>query len=184
MGMKRQNPLLQLIEGGLIVFAGGAIVKMAVEHFVGGSPPQRMVEGIGLLAGVGALYGGWGLWLRKQGDALQSPAIRSEAEHILSDVKTTWGVIIGGGIAGFSGYSWIDSVVALGVAIHVVWIGISLIRESVFVLMDQAVDKQVEKKIWETLRTFEGRVVGAHHIRTRSTGSRIFWISIWLWIPT
>ncbi len=173
-GHEKAESFAAMVEGGLIVFAGGAIVMAVMERLMEGGAPRNMVEGMGYLAGVAVGYALWGLWLRRQGMIHGSPAIRAEAEHILSDVKTTLGVVGGGWLAGMTGYGWLDGVVALGVAGHIVWIGIRLIRESVFVLMDQAVEEEVERKIWEVLRSFEGRIAGAHHLRTRFTGSRLF----------
>ncbi len=173
-GHEKAESFAAMVEGGLVVFAGGAIVKQVADAWMTGRSLANMVEGMTVLAVLAGAYALWGWWFLREGKDRHSPAIRAEGQHILSDVKTTLAVVVGGWLMVATGISWLDGLVALGVAIHIVWIGVRLIRESVMVLMDQAVEEAVEEKIWEVLRSFEGRIVGAHHLRTRSTGRRLF----------
>lgn len=173
-GHEKAESFAAMVEGGLVVFAGGAIVKEVMDAWAHGNSPRHLLEGMAVLAVLAGAYALWGGWLLREGGRRHSPAIRAEAQHILSDVKTTLAVVVGGWLTVATGFRWVDSLVALGIAVHIVWIGIRLIRESVMVLMDQAVEEEVEARIWEILRTFEGKIEGAHHLRTRFTGSRLF----------
>jgi len=173
-GHEKAESFAAMIEGGLVVFAGGAIVTQVAELWMTGQPLQNMMEGMTVLAVLAGAYALWGGWLLREGRNRHSPAIQAEAQHILSDVKTTLAVVVGGWLVAATRITWLDSLVALGVAMHIAWIGFKLIQESVTVLMDQAVEEGVEEKIWEVIRSFEGRIVGAHHLRTRTTGRQLF----------
>ena len=135
-------------EGFLILLAAGSIAYTAIERFL---HPQALEDvGVGLLVSVVAslinLFAA--RELLKAGLAYNSITLEADARHLLTDVWTSVGVIIGVGLVWVSGWLWLDPLLALLVAANIVWTGWQLLHRSASGLMDEAIPKeQIEAEI-------------------------------------
>lgn len=124
-------------EGGLIAFASLVIAVEAVRAMTRGETLHQLDVGAAVMVGAGVLNILLGLHLRAVGHKYKSEALTASGLHVMSDVWTTTGVIIGLGIVYFTGLSWIDPLVALLVAIQLGYSGYKIVRKSAGALMDE-----------------------------------------------
>jgi cation diffusion facilitator family transporter len=125
-------------EGGLIVLAGAAILWGAVPALWAPAPLTNLEAGLVLTAAAGAVNLGLGYFLIRVARRTGSLALEADGRHVLSDSITTGGVLVGLAIVRVTGWAWVDPVVAIVVAVHLLRVGTSLARHAVANLMDQA----------------------------------------------
>jgi cation diffusion facilitator family transporter len=126
------------VEGALIIVAALLITAQAVRELVGGGVPQRLDTGLALVAGASLLNGALGLHLLAVGKRTGSLALVADGRHVLTDVWTSAGVIVGLLAVRFTGAVWLDPAVALAVAANIVREGMRLLKQAVGGLMDEA----------------------------------------------
>ncbi|WP_027882053.1 cation diffusion facilitator family transporter [Meiothermus rufus] len=169
-----------VLEGVLIVLAALAIVREAWPRLVSPAPVQEL--GLGLLFSLAAssLNAALGWFLLVRGRKARSPAVIADGKHILTDVLTSLGVLVGVGLAWLSGWWILDPLLAIGVAGNILWVGWRLVRDSVGGLMDEALPAQELADIRLALNralqglASEGKVLEVHDLRTRRAGPRTF----------
>lgn len=169
-----------VVEGVLIVLAALAIVREAWPRLLA----PRAIEGlnIGLLVALGAsgINALLGWFLIRSGRKARSPAVVADGQHILADVLTSVGVLVGIGLAWISGWWVLDALLAIAVAVNILWVGWRLVRDSVGGLMDESVSEAELTEIRNVLNytledlATEGRVLEIHDLRTRRAGPRTF----------
>jgi cation diffusion facilitator family transporter len=96
------------------------------------------------------------------------------AQHLLTDVWTSAGVLAGVGLVAWTGWNRIDPCVALLVAANIVWTGVGIVRRSVGGLMDQALPKKEQETLRQVLRKFELDGIQFHDLRTRQSAAHRF----------
>jgi cation diffusion facilitator family transporter len=169
-GHHKAEYLAAVIEGVLIVLAAIAILRAAYQAWY--MPPVLALTapGIGLNVLAGLLNAGWALILIRKGRALRSPALVADGWHLVSDVVSSVGVLIGLGVVVVTGATWLDTLFSMAVAYYVLWAGWRLLRASMSGLMDESAKADVA----ETIRTvIAGNADGAlqvHDLRTRVAG--------------
>lgn len=126
------------VEGALIIVAAVLIGVQALRDLVGGGAPERLDVGMVLVAGASVLNGGLGLHLLRTGRRTQSIALVADGRHILTDVWTSGGVLLGLVAVTLTGWVWLDPVVALAVAANIVREGWKLVQRAVGGLLDEA----------------------------------------------
>jgi cation diffusion facilitator family transporter len=126
------------VEGALIVVAAVLIGVQALRDLVTGSVPQRLDTGIALVAGASLLNGALGFYLVRVGRRTRSLALVADGRHVLTDVWTSGGVLVGLLAVEWTGRIWLDPAVALAVAANIVREGWRLVRHAVGGLLDQA----------------------------------------------
>jgi cation diffusion facilitator family transporter len=159
-----------VLEGVLIAVAALLIVNEAIAGLMA---PQRIeAPGLGLaINGSAALINGvWAYVLIRAGRRYRSPALSADGHHIFSDVITSAGVIIGLGLAIAFDQPRLDPLLALIVAINVLWQGWKVIASSVDGLMDRAIDPVDEQRIQDIIKAEADGAIEAHDIRTRMAG--------------
>ena len=109
----------------------------------------------------------------------RSIALEADAKHLVTDVWTSVGVVIGIGLVSITGWLWLDALVAIGVALNILKEGFHLIWRSSQGLMDEAVEPEVIAQINETLAGFahqrnEVSIIRFDHVTTRKAGQRRF----------
>ncbi|WP_229844037.1 cation diffusion facilitator family transporter [Deinococcus indicus] len=163
-------------EGVLIVLAAAAIVREALPALLNPAelPALSGVAGLGVNLAAGVLNAVWASVLLRQGRALRSPALLADGRHIFSDVVTSVGVLLGVLAAHLTGQAWLDPLLAILVALNILWSGWRLVRESVGGLMDAAVDRETEEKIRLAMRLHGHGALEMHDLRTRHAGSVTF----------
>lgn len=170
------------IEGTLILIASISIAYTAIERILNPRPLEQI--GIGLLVSTGASLANLAvsLILQRAGRNYNSISLTSNGKHLMTDVITSGGVLIGVGATAFSGWQILDSIVAILVAINILWTGFGIIRNSVSGLMDSALPSVDLEKIDNALATYTKEGIQVHALRTRQSASMKF-ISMHILVP-
>lgn len=170
------------IEGALIFVAAGAIVWSAAPRLLAPQPIEQVGLGLALsVVAAGAnLLCGW--FLLKGARDHRSITLEADAHHLLTDVWTTAGVIVGVGLVVVTGWLILDPLIAIAVAANILWTGYRLMRRSFDGLMDRAIPKaerdQIEK-ILEQVKTVGGDY---HRLRTRAAG-KVSFVDVHVLLP-
>ena len=169
-------------EGGLIVLAAIGIIVAAVERLLHPAPLEAV--GLGLLVSAAASLVNLvvALRLRQAGRAYQSITLEADARHLLTDVWTSAGVLVGVGLVAVSGLQILDPLVALGVGLNIVRAGVDLVRRSALGLLDTAISPQEREAVVRVLEPYRSRGVEWHAMRTRQAGARRF-VSLHVLVP-
>ena len=170
------------IEGGLIVLAAFSIIWSAIPRLI--HPVALENVGIGLLIAVGAsgINLAVALVLLKNGRKSNSIILEADGKHLMTDVYTSAGVLIGIGLVKVSGWLILDAVVAIGVAINILWTGYQLMRRSALGLLDSAIPEVDRLKITKALEPLKQQDIDYHSLLTRQAGQRKF-ISLHVLMP-
>jgi cation diffusion facilitator family transporter len=169
-------------EGALIIVAAAAIAYAAVERLM---HPASLTLGLAgpLLSGVAsAINLGAAVWMLKGARLHRSITLEADAKHLLTDVWTSVGVLAGFALVVITGIQSLDSLVALGVALHIVFTGWQLLRRSASGLLDQALGPGDETSIKQVLDRYRSEKVDFHALRTRRSGQRAF-VSLHVLVP-
>jgi cation diffusion facilitator family transporter len=161
-------------EGMMIFIAAAAIMWAALMRLKNPQPLEQL--GIGLVLSVlsSALNGGLAWLMFQSAREHRSVAVEGDARHLMTDVWTSAGVIVGVGLAAATGWLWLDPVVAIGVAANILREGVSLMWRSTEGLMDRALEPEVLAEIDKTLAQFKHRTVRFDHVSSRRSGRRRF----------
>ncbi|HWE36265.1 MAG TPA: cation diffusion facilitator family transporter [Isosphaeraceae bacterium] len=161
-------------EGGLIALAALAILYEAIQGFIRGEPLRRLDVGMVIILIASVVNLALGFWLIHKGKTTRSLILEADGEHVLTDSYTSFGVLAGVALVWVTKLEWLDGVVAIAVAINILWTGYRLVREAVTGLMDRA-DPQVLAKIVDALQ--QGRRPGwidLHQLRSWQSGDRTY----------
>ena len=161
-------------EGFLILLAAFSIGYTAIERFMNPQPLEAV--GIGLLVSVLAsiINLATARILMRVGRERNSITLEADAHHLMTDVWTSAGVICGVGLVWFSGWLWLDPVIALLVAANIIWTGWQLMRRSADGLMDISLPDDKLAQIETVLAGYRAQELDFHALRTRQAGSRVF----------
>jgi cation diffusion facilitator family transporter len=161
-------------EGLLVLVAALAIIVAAVHRLIVPQPIEALGLGLGLSVVASVMNGvlAWAM-LRKAREA-RSAALEGDARHLLTDVWTTAGVVVGLGAVLATGWTWLDPLVAIAVAANIAREGALLVWRSSQGLMDQAVEAEVQAEIERTLAGFRHPAIRFDHLTTRRAGQRRF----------
>lgn len=161
-------------EGILIVVAALAIVWAAVLRLQAPVALQQLGWGLALSLLSTVLNGGLAWVMFRSARVHRSVALEGDARHLVTDVWTSVGVVIGLVAAHLTGWLWLDPLVAIGVALNILKEGVALVWRSSQGLMDRAVEPEVLVRIEEVLQRFQTDEVYFDHLATRSAGQRSF----------
>ena len=170
-------------EGVLIVAAAIAIVGAAGERLFHPAAVQAIGLGIALSLASTVLNGGLALAMLRKAAQARSIALEADAKHLITDVWTSVGVVIGLVGVHFTGWLWLDPVVAVCVAGNIVREGVSLVWRSADGLMDMAVEPEVRAQIDRTLDAFNAQPIRFDHVVTRRAGQRRF-VDLHMHVPS
>ena len=161
-------------EGILIVGAAGGIIWAAVHRLVNPQPLSSL--GLGLtLAVVSSALNGLLAWVMfKVAATHRSVALEADARHLVTDVWTSVGVVLGTGLVALTGWLWLDALVAVGVALNILREGARLVWRSSQGLMDEALEPEVLAQIQSTLHEFDHPTIRFDHVSSRRSGQRRF----------
>lgn len=169
-------------EGALILFAAVGIIVTAVPRLLNPQPLEQLSLGLVLSIVASIINGGVALILLKAGKRLHSITLRADAHHLLTDVWTSVGVILGIFLVSVTGWLILDPLIALLVAVNIVWTGLKLIQESGSALLDAAIPLEEQQIIKEIFVPYERQNVRFHAMRTRMAGNRKF-VSFHILVP-
>ncbi len=162
------------IEGTLILVAAVSIIASAVPRLLAPQPLEQVGLGLALSIIASAINFGVARVLLQAGRHHRSITLEADAHHLLTDVWTSAGVLIGIVAVSFTGWQILDPVIAIFVAINIVWAGVKLLRRSVQGLMDTAIDPEHRQSVQRVLTHYEAEGVHHHALRTRQAGGRNF----------
>jgi len=170
------------IEGALIFVAAGAIVWSAVPRLLSPQPIEQVGLGLALsVVAAGAnLLCGWALL--KGAREHRSITLEADAHHLLTDVWTTAGVIVGVGLVVLTGWLVLDPLIAIAVAIQILWTGYRLMRRSFDGLMDRAIPEAERQEIVKVLEQVKAAGGDYHRLRTRAAG-KVSFVDVHVLVP-
>lgn len=161
-------------EGILIIAAAMGIIWAAAHRLFDPQPLQALGWGLALSVVSSALNGGLAWVMFRAATVHRSIALEADAKHLVTDVWTSVGVVVGIGAVALSGELWLDPLVAVGVALNILREGFRLMWRSSQGLMDEALEPEVLREIQKTLAEFEHPTIRFDHLTTRRSGQRRF----------
>lgn len=161
-------------EGFLILLAAGAIGVSAVERLIDPQPLSDVGIGLAVSVVASAVNFFTARVLLAAGKEHRSPTLEADAHHLMTDVWTSAGVIIGVGAVGLTGWLWLDPLIALLVAFNIVWTGWKLVHRSTAGLMDGALPPEDHAQVLAILTRYRDAGIDHHALRTRESGARRF----------
>lgn len=171
-----------VIVGVMIIVAAILIVREAVLGFMAPELPDAPIQGMAISVVATAINVVWALVLIRYGRRVRSVSLEADGKHLMTDVVSTGGVLVGLALVYLTGWAPLDSILAGLVALNILWSGWSVIRDSVGGLMDVAVPKDIQATIREVIATNAEGAIEAHDIRTRQAG-RMTFIDFHLVVP-
>jgi len=162
-----------------------AVLEGVREAYLGLMTPKIVdapMEGLALNAIAGVINAAWSWTLIRRGRRLRSPALVADGRHLLTDVVTSAGVLVGLLLVPVTGWHWLDPVLAAVVAVNILWSGWSLMKESIGGLMDEALPEATLTRVREIIAKNAEGAIEAHDLRTRHAG-RMTFIDFHLVVP-
>jgi cation diffusion facilitator family transporter len=171
------------IEGALIVLAAGGIVFAALPRLIAPEPLEAPVLGLAISSAASLINLGAAVVLIRAGKRHHSITLEADGKHLMTDVWTSAAVIVGVALVFLTGWLRLDPLIALAVALHIVWTGAGLVRRSVAGLLDAAIGREDQHEVTKIFNEYARRYgVKFHAFRTRQAGARRF-ISFHLLVP-
>jgi len=170
------------VEGMLILVAALGIAVTAIPRLFTPKPLEQV--GLGLAVSVAASFINLfvSIVLSRAGKKYHSITLEADAQHLMTDVWTSAGVLVGVGAVALTGWERLDPIVAILVAGNIVWSGVSIMRKSAFGLMDTALLVEEQNSIQQVLDNYILKGVLFHALRTRQSGARKF-VSLHVLVP-
>lgn len=163
-----------VLEGALIIVAALLIFREAYDAILSPRALDDLGIGMALSALATALNGGWSAYLIRRGRALRSPALVADGWHLFTDVLTSVGVIAGLVLAKFTGIALLDPLLAIAVAVYILWSGSKIALASLSGLLDHAADAETRARIKAAIIESGHGALEAHGVRTRTAGPVVF----------
>lgn len=171
-----------VIEGTFILFAALSIGYVAIERFINPMPIQDITEGIGVSTLASLINLIVALILIIKGKRNNSIVLQADGHHLLTDVWTSVGVILGVSAVSLTGIYLLDPVIALVVAGNIVFTGYNIIRNSTQGLMDASLPQDVVQKMMTILDTHTNNGVRFHQVKSRQSATKSF-ITLHMIVP-
>lgn len=170
-------------EGVLILIAAVTIILTAVEDLIRGPSLSQLDLGLGIIGGLAVVNLALGLYLVRTGRRHNNVVLISNGQHVLTDMWTSVGVLVGIVLVRITGLMWLDPVVAILVALNILYAGLKLVRQSVSGLMERA-DEDYTIRILEVLEQArrEDLISSYHQVRHRRVHDQL-WIEYHLLFP-
>jgi len=170
------------VEGALIFVAAAIIVGSAVNRLIN---PQAITDvgvGLAISAAASVINLAVGQRLSRVGRAQRSITLEADGRHLITDVWTSVGVILGVAAVALTGWERLDPIIALAVAANILLTGARLVRRSASGLMDRSLSHEELAQIRQVLEPFEVGGRRFHALRTRQAGRQAF-ISVHVLVP-
>ena len=169
-------------EGFLILVAAVGIVIEAIRRWRNPQPIQAPWLGIAVSAVASVINGVVAVILLRAGKRLRSITLRADGHHLLTDVWTSVGVIVGIAAVAATGWLRLDPLIAIAVAVNIVWTGWKLLRETGLGLLDTSLPEDERREVTRVLVPFQEQGILFHAVRTRVAGARRF-VSMHVLVP-
>jgi cation diffusion facilitator family transporter len=169
-------------EGILIFGAAAAIIWAAAERIVSPHPLEALGPGLAVSALATAINLGVAIALRRAAKRFDSIALEADSRHLMTDVVTSIGVVVGLGAVALTGWLVLDPLIAIAVGLNILFEGFRLVRASVDGLMDRSLGEPEQARLREALDALAPRGVGWRGLRTRRAGAHT-WIDVVVLVP-
>ncbi|MEM8700543.1 MAG: cation diffusion facilitator family transporter [Pseudomonadota bacterium] len=163
-----------VLVGVMIVLAAISIFRAAWIGFTSGGHPENSPLGLGMNLAAAIVNCAWARFLLSYGRKSRSPALIADGKHLLTDVASSIGVLLGVVLVLLTGWRLLDPALAVVVGLLVLWSGWGLVKESVGGLMDEAASAEVLGKIRDQIAHHGEGALEAHDLRTRIAGRSTF----------
>ncbi len=170
------------VEGSLILVAAVSIGYAAIQRLMDPKPLEQVGLGLAVSVAASAINLGVAYVILRASKRHNSITLEANANHLMTDVWTSVGVLAGVGAVALTGWVMLDSLVALAVAANIVWAGVNIVRKSVSGLMDTALPPEAQAAVKTTLEPYIKDGVAYHALRTRQSGARQF-VSLHVLVP-
>lgn len=174
--------IVAVAEGVAIGLAAILIAKAAISALSNTTSPHFASEGIGLSLTATIINAFWAWILVSQGRKRRSPALQADGHHLWSDVISSLSIFAGFVIMILSGWAWLDSILALGVALQILYAGGKVMWSSLHGLMDAGVSRETDRALRDVIANHAEGALEAHDLRTRVAGPVTF-IDLHLVVP-
>lgn len=172
-GHSKAEYLSAVLEAAMIMVAAGVIIWSAVGRLLSPQELTNVTAGVIIAAVAAAVNGALAAVIFRVGARERSVALEANAKHIMTDVYTSVGVILGVILVAVTGAAWLDPLIALVVAGNIIWVGVRVLSRSLSNLLDERLPEAEEALIVRVLETTPG-VLGFHRLRTRRSGRARF----------
>ncbi|MDY5155011.1 cation diffusion facilitator family transporter [Actinotignum urinale] len=162
------------IEGALIFTAAAFILFSAVSRILHPQPLEELGLGLIIVLIATTINATVGIFLIHMGKTHRSPTLRADGAHLLTDVVTSIGVIIGIGLVWLTGEPVADSIVAIILGLNILWTGYVLVRDALAGLMDASLPEDYIRIVVETLNSHARTDLRFHGLQTRVSGRESF----------
>lgn len=173
-GHHKAEYISAIVEGVLIVVSAVLIIQKAWGALAEPELLTAPLLGIAINGFSGVINAVWATILIRTGKAHRSPALTAGGQHVMSDVVTSAGVLVGLMLVVATGYAILDPLLAILVALHILYQGYKVINHSLGGLMDRAVAPEEEEAIKVAIRANSAGSLGVHDLRTRRAGAAAF----------
>lgn len=170
------------VEGALILVAAVSIAVAAWQRLLHPQPIEQIGIGLGLSLVATAVNGGLAIVLLRAGRRLRSITLRADAHHLLTDVWTSVGVVLGLIFVPLTGWLVLDPLIAFLVAVNIVWTGVRLLRETGSGLLDASMPIAEQRIVTDIFAGYDLQGIQFHALRTRVAGVRRF-VSFHVLVP-
>jgi cation diffusion facilitator family transporter len=170
------------LESVLIVVAALAILHAAIGRLQQPQPLEQVGIGLGISLAATALNALVAWVLLKASRRFDSITLRADAHHLLTDVWTSTGVVVGIGLVKLTGLTILDPLIAIAVALNIVYTGWTLFHETASGLLDRSLPDPEQRRLEDLLAAYESDEIRFHALRTRVAGSRRF-VSFHVLVP-
>ncbi|MCG6121428.1 MAG: cation diffusion facilitator family transporter [Microvirga sp.] len=163
-----------ILSATMIIVAALLILRQAFYGLLDPQAPDSPLLGIGFSVAATIINVVWAVFLRRYGRANRSPALVAESRHLFTDVLTSIGVIAGFALVATTGWLILDPLVAIAVALNILWTGSGMLQQSADGLMDRAVSEEELARIEAIVRAHGAGAIEAHDLKTRHAGRATF----------
>jgi len=170
------------VEGILILVAAGGIIFTAIQRLL--NPKELEQVGVGLIVSISASLINLAVAqiLLQAGRKNNSITLEADAQHLMTDVWTSVGVVVAIGVVALTGWIVLDPLIAIAVGLNIIWTSYQLMRRSVAGLMDASLPPEEQKLIENVIAKYRQKNVQFHALRTRQSASRRF-VSVHVLVP-
>jgi cation diffusion facilitator family transporter len=170
------------VEGTLILIAAVSIGVSAIHRLLAPEPLEHLGLGVGISIMASLINLFVALVLLRASKHYHSITLEANAQHLMTDVWTSAGVIVGLGAVALTGWERLDPIVAFIVGGNIVWSGVRIVRKSVLGLMDTALPIEAQNTIQRALEPYRQNGIQYHALRTRQSGAHQF-VSLHVIVP-
>lgn len=163
-----------VFEGVLVVVAALFIAREAYRGILDPRPLEAPLWGLAINGVATAINAAWAFALLRFSRIWRSPALAADGRHVMADVVTSGGVLVGVAAVALTGIAIIDPILAGLVAVNVLWSGWTMVRDSIGGLMDQAAPAAMVQRIRRLISEHGAGALEAHDVRTRHAGQATF----------